>query len=81
MKYLLDTGLLIEFEHKNIRFIKQLKETVKDFGFSALYTTLFNYAEFYYGYLQKKARRQKRGGRFSGHVQPSHTDQKKRQAI
>ncbi len=51
MKYLLDTGILIELEHKNKRLLEKLKGISKDF--SLLNITLFNFAEFYYGYLLK----------------------------
>ncbi len=52
MKYLLDTGILIQLEHKNNSILEKLKGIVKDF--SLLSITLFNFAEFYYGYLSKK---------------------------
>ena len=51
MKYLLDTGVLIEIEHKNKRFMQSLKGIVNDF--SLLNITIFNFAEFYYGYILK----------------------------
>lgn len=52
MEYLLDTGILIELEHKNKKFLGNLKALVKDFSLFSI--TLFNFAEFYYGYLSKK---------------------------
>ena len=52
MRYLLDTGILIEIEHKNKKFIEFLKETIQEFGLLSI--TLFNYEEFYYGYLLKE---------------------------
>ena len=51
MKYLLDTGILIELEHKNKKALELLKDIVKDL--SLLSISLFSYAEFYYGYLLK----------------------------
>ena len=51
MKYLLDTGILIELERKNKKIVELLKDIVKDFGL--LNISLFSYAEFYYGYLLK----------------------------
>ena len=53
MKYLLDTGILIELEHKNKKVVELLKDIVKDF--SLLHISLFSYAEFYYGYLLKSS--------------------------
>ena len=53
MKYLLDTGILIELEHKNKKIVELLKGIVKDFNL--LNISLFGYAEFYYGYLLKSS--------------------------
>lgn len=52
MEYLLDTSILIELEHKNRNFLGKLKEIVADFKTANI--TLFNYAEFYYGFVLKK---------------------------
>lgn len=52
MKYLLDTGILIELEHKNKKILEKLKSMARDF--SMLNITLFGFAEFYYGYILKK---------------------------
>ncbi len=62
MKYLLDTGILIELEHKNRSVLEKLKGIAKDF--SLLSITLFNFAEFYYGYLPKKAEDKKEAENF-----------------
>ncbi len=62
MAYLLDTGILIELEHKNKRFADNLNKLVKDFA--QLNITLFNFAEFYYGYLLKNAKTKREAENF-----------------
>ena len=62
MGYLVDTGILIELEHKNKRLVDKLNRLVEDFA--QLNITLFNFAEFYYGYMSKKPEDKKEAENF-----------------
>lgn len=52
MRYLLDTGILIGFERKNSGIINRVREIIRDLDVP--FITLFNYGEFYRGYVQKQ---------------------------
>ncbi len=52
MSFILDTSTLIEIENGNIEIITKINQ-LKDAPQSELYITIFNFAEFYFGSMNK----------------------------
>lgn len=52
MRYLLDTGILIGFERKNQGIINRIRAIIRDLDVP--FITLFSYAEFYRGFVNKQ---------------------------